>query len=242
MVPRINPFRVSLSRTVTFTGIDVRTDIGRLCAIQRQYPTAEFGLLAATSRQGIENRYPDLILLDQLAGRGLRLSLHVCGSLVRRTVQDGFSTLDPILLRHKGLFRRVQLNIANWDGVPERFTVDAPAFLDEVIIQQHPGKELLARRVATSSVPVSVLIDASGGIGLEADFSNPAYRIQKGHRTGFAGGINPGNAADRLRQIQSGNPDGDWWIDMENGVRTDDWFDLDKVEQTLEALTKTLQP
>lgn len=26
---------------------------------------------------------------------------------------------------------------------------------------------------------------------------------------------------------------GDFWIDMETGVRTDDWLDLDKVEKVL---------
>jgi hypothetical protein len=27
---------------------------------------------------------------------------------------------------------------------------------------------------------------------------------------------------------------GDFWIDMESGVRTDDWFDIDKVRRVLE--------
>ena len=68
------------------------------------------------------------------------------------------------------------------------------------------------------------LYDRSGGRGV------PPKRLPKWHESngfvGYAGGIGPGNVIDVLKGITAE----DFWIDMESGVRTDDWFDLDKVE------------
>lgn len=46
---------------------------------------------------------------------------------------------------------------------------------------------------------------------------------------GFAGGLNPENILERKEEIDI-LWEKDYWLDMESGVRTDDWFDLDKVE------------
>jgi hypothetical protein len=93
-------------------------------------------------------------------------------------------------------------------------------------------------------VPVHYLMDSSGGTGtLITDFSLPASA--KTLPVGYAGGLNPDNIAQifpqMVDQIVSLNtaPDQDtdpefntpiFWIDMESGVRTDDFFDLDKAE------------
>ena len=53
-------------------------------------------------------------------------------------------------------------------------------------------------------------------------------------KIGYAGGINPGNVADKLTFLMENEMVGDFWIDMESGVRTDDWFDIDKVRRVLE--------
>jgi phosphoribosylanthranilate isomerase len=66
-----------------------------------------------------------------------------------------------------------------------------------------------------------------GGLGIDTPISAPAY-ASKVH-LGFAGGINPDNVIDKMDEITS-LPVGRFWIDMESGVRTDDRFDLDKVE------------
>ena len=79
---------------------------------------------------------------------------------------------------------------------------------------------------------VSVLLDASGGQGIDTPIKvlpnagNP-------FKVGYAGGFNPENVADKLRYLLTNDEVGDFWIDMESGVRTDDWFDLDKVRRVL---------
>ena len=50
---------------------------------------------------------------------------------------------------------------------------------------------------------------------------------------GFAGGIGPANTQDVLNQVRAlMRP---YWIDMETGVRTDNAFDVAKVEAVLRA-------
>lgn len=44
---------------------------------------------------------------------------------------------------------------------------------------------------------------------------------------GYAGGINPDNVSKFLALIAHAD---NFYIDMESGVRTNGWFDLDKVE------------
>ena len=34
---------------------------------------------------------------------------------------------------------------------------------------------------------------------------------------------------------------GEFWIDMESGVRTDDWFDLDKVRRVLAICNEVIR-
>ena len=41
--------------------------------------------------------------------------------------------------------------------------------------------------------------------------------------------------AEKLTFLMENEQVGDFWIDMESGVRTDDWFDLDKVTKVLET-------
>ena len=79
---------------------------------------------------------------------------------------------------------------------------------------------------------VSVLLDASGGQGIDTPIK-VLPNADKPFKVGYAGGINPDNVADKLAYLIQHNEVGDFWIDMESGVRTDDWFDTDKVRRVL---------
>ena len=67
---------------ITFTGIDVKTDIQDLIDIQREFPIAEFGVLTSYHWYENGNRYLNPAFLSNLyAGNGeLNLALHICGS------------------------------------------------------------------------------------------------------------------------------------------------------------------
>ncbi len=134
----------------------------------------------------------------------------------------------------KRKIQRVQLNVACRLGCPERldYTSNRDA---EVIIQQRTGKTELFERslwAVGDEWPrkVSMLIDDSGGQGIDS----PINIYPSVYKIGYAGGINPDNVADKLTYLLENIHKGSFWIDMESGVRTDDWFDLDKVLQVLE--------
>ena len=75
---------------------------------------------------------------------------------------------------------------------------------------------------------ISVLLDASGGQGINTDIEI----LNLPNKVGYAGGINPDNVADKLTYLLD-NCTSPFWIDMESGVRTNDWFDVEKVKQVL---------
>lgn len=233
---------------VTFTGIDDRTDIDRLVDIQERYPFVEFGLLVSISRQGVEKRYPDLCLnniLSKLDGRKLNLSCHVCGGLARNaaTACKGIEStkfslreLDNYLGLRLPIFKRVQLNISTMRDLPETLYFNIPGTIRELIIQTNPVNGNFKQIVTIGDVETSYLADASGGRGIETDF----IPFQWSARTGYAGGLRPDNVLEKIQPLLSVRDSvdyrNDYWIDMESGVRTDDWFDLDKVEAVLKTL------
>ena len=47
--------------------------------------------------------------------------------------------------------------------------------------------------------------------------------------------MNANNILEKKEEIDILS-DYDYWLDMESGVRTDDWFDLDKVEAICKLL------
>ena len=230
---------------VTFTGIDARTDIGRLADIQKRYPFVEFGVLMSRSRQGKENRYPDLSLLERLEGLGLNLSCHVCGSLAREIILENQTrrfarysdaSLRDYLGRFISLFKRVQLNVAEAKDLPKDTLIWIPYGIEELIIQENPTKLHFRNITFMGNFEPAHLMDASGGRGKETDFIPCLWDA----RTGYAGGLNPENIIRQIQPLLRVKPSieykDDFWIDMESGVRTDDWFDLNKVESVLKTL------
>jgi hypothetical protein len=79
---------------ITFTGVDSRTDISELLRIRDKYPLVEFGVLLSEKWAENGNRYFNPDDFYKLTKLGLRLSGHLCGSLARGTVKDGFNRLE----------------------------------------------------------------------------------------------------------------------------------------------------
>jgi phosphoribosylanthranilate isomerase len=76
---------------------------------------------------------------------------------------------------------------------------------------------------------ISALLDSSGGRGIDTPLK---VRPSSG-KVGYAGGFNPDNVGEKLSFLLQNVRMGEFWIDMESGVRTDDWFDTNKVRQVL---------
>ena len=226
---------------ITFTGIDARTDVQELKTIQEQYPIVEFGVLTSYHWYENGNRYLDPELLGRLYGRGLKLALHVCGQAAHDAAGGLWNKINRLTAErlYQKLFGRVQLNVATRKDNPAHMASTPPnTNYAELIIQQQPGDTSLyenSRWLGKGNV--SMLLDASGGQGIDT----PVVPWTKGGKVGYAGGINPDNVADKLSYLLSHPDVGDFWIDVESGVRTDDWFDLDKVRRVLAICTEVMR-
>ena len=225
---------------VTFTGIDSRTDIGRLIDLQKKYPEAEFGVLFSETRNGKENRYPEFKpLMQELNSLNLNIAVHVCGRQVQKIIDNGGLSYDtPIdhdLIRFTGgCIKRIQLNGIKIDALKQP-NLTAPFGVD-FIIQQNTTKPSIIDALGRLTGRFSILVDNSGGLGVESRFD--PFKVQRNDclfRVGYAGGIGPDNVMRKLGEIALLRTN-DWWIDMESRVRTDDWFDLDKVQSVLEQM------
>lgn len=215
---------------ITFTGIDGKTDLVELWKLQQQYPIAEFGVLVAKNWRENGNRYFNPSYLTSLYSRGLHYSAHLCGSIARAAVRGDFGPFREWAGSYPHIFNRCQLNIATSKENPDSFELCEDAYLfDEIILQQKSvdGCDLYFN--SNTNKCVTVLLDASGGEGIDTPI-----RVLKGWKVGYAGGINADNVAEKLTFLMENEEVGDFWIDMESGVRTDDWFDIGKVRRVLE--------
>ena len=225
---------------ITFTGIDAKTDIKALQEIQEQYPIAEFGVLTSYYWYENGNRYLDPQLLCNLQGTKLNLALHVCGHAAHDAVEGKWHMIRNHTLDYLWLFNRVQLNVANRTDNPRWISSLRPHA--ELIIQQRPDNTTLYeenKHLGDDDIigSVSMLLDASGGLGIDT----PIVLYPSNDKIGYAGGINEGNVATKLDYLLRNVRTGDFWIDMESGVRTDDWFDLDKVRRVLAICNEVIK-
>lgn len=228
---------------ITFTGIDERTDFDMLCAIQKKHPLVEWGVLASYNWKENGFRYPRPGFLDWYRGKGLNLSLHCCGRVAHYGALGGWDRINEELLHgNLDLFQRAQLNVANREFNPPYVSCRLGP-LSEVIIQQRSVEDMSLYKATVEKNSdkhhnFSVLLDASGGRGIDTPIYIPTGL--EGVKIGFAGGINPDNVKEKLQYILKQPNVGDFWIDMESGVRTDDWFDIGKVLDVLRNCTEAL--
>lgn len=216
---------------ITFTGIGTDTDFKALREIQNEFPHIEWGVLMSRNWEKNGPRYfnPDRLYDLKFMELNLNLSCHVCGSVAREALKNNWEPMKQLTHYHYDIFQRCQLNIGSTDPTPKTPFLRKPLFLKELIIQQKSENDLLAFDTIIDRSNMSVLLDASGGRGIDTPFK-PFHRL--GLKVGYAGGLTPNNVGDKLYHLLR-EVDGDFWIDMESGVRTDEQFDLLKVNKVL---------
>lgn len=207
---------------IAFTGVDLATVIDDLRALSARYPI-EWGLLIDAAQEQLP-LFPDAVTRQALlSAGGLRFAAHVCGDEARRIVDAP----ETATLELAG-FSRVQVN--------HSFAGSSAAEVENAVrFGRRRGLRamLQCKGAFPDDARLDWLFDTSFGRG-----AAPSVwpRLPTGGPfCGFSGGINPGNVADVLKAIDA--EDGAlYWIDMESGVRTDGWFDLDKCEAVLKAV------
>lgn len=215
---------------ITFTGIDAYTDIKELCQIQKEYPLAEFGVLLTDDWENNGYRYADpKILLPTLADKGLNLSCHLCGKIAREAVMNNFSSVFELCGDYFRIFKRCQLNVSKNKKNPTKLNLDIPDTLDEIIIQQHSADNCDLYLNSLPNDKLSVLLDASGGRGVNTNIQV----LDSPLKIGYAGGISPDNVLEKVKYLEDQNEVRNYWIDMETHVRTNNKLDLNKVKTVL---------
>jgi len=224
---------------ITFTGIDSRTDATLLVKIQKEFPIAEFGILTSYHWYENGNRYLDPRLIRKFLGKGLNLSLHICGSAAHDAALGDYGDIRHLTYGTYGYIPRIQLNISERKDNPK--VVSSTPYGHEIIIQQRDINNLelfssTQEKWREYCGSLSILLDASGGRGIDT----PLTVLPLTNKVGYAGGFNPDNVSEKLSYLLANHTTGNFWIDMESGVRTDDWFDLDKVVDVLKKCSKCL--
>ena len=223
---------------VTFTGIDERTDMRRVKELQRRYPFAEFGILLSYDWKENGRRFPDPEILSRLDKTGLSLSAHFCGQAATDIVIGKRFMVRELCRPYLRLFRRCQLNLRA-NGLFSNLRKLPPIpYINEVIVQMHTPE--LCEQFLTGERPrhLAFLLDASGGAGIDTPIR---ILTSPGAHIGYAGGIGPDNVEGKLRTLLEYDSKEKFWIDMETRVRTEEWLDLDKVEQVLVICERLLK-
>lgn len=214
---------------ITFTGIGVDTDLKELKAIQDEYPFVEWGVLISKNWQENGPRFFDPSQLHILRYSGLNLSCHLCGFIAREVAKDNWEPTFEVTRGMFGIFQRCQVNISMEKPTMETQYMRPPTDLEELIIQQKSAMHMTMFNTIKNRTKMSVLLDASGGRGIDASIQ--PLNI-KGLKVGYAGGMRPENVREKLTYLLR-NVEGEFWIDMESGVRTNDRFDIGKVMRVL---------
>jgi hypothetical protein len=217
---------------ISITGADDKVDIGELIRLSRAFPLVEWAILYYPSRTGA-NRNPSAEWRREFLARCdfANKAAHLCETAVPSFAEEGFE-FAPELRQ----FGRIQLNFTRERLMQHRLVQLLSRVSEEKgtqFITQENEKNPGVSGLFSPNRHHQILFDASAGHGV-----SPAQwpGTIPGKFCGYAGGLAPDNVAAELERIERAAGTAPFWIDMESGVRTDNEFDLHKVEQVLETV------
>ena len=204
---------------VGFAGIDENTNLGKAIELAEKFPVAWGILISETNNT---SRYPSMEFCEEVIKNLPYTMVHFCGSISREINKTGI--VPEKLIPKSGA---IQLNLRD-----EEYALKN---LEDVC--EYTGLPVIRQSRDTDRFPelpesIHALFDPSGGRGISID----NYPIStKYHAVGYAGGFKPGNCHDFVQKCASVY----YWIDMESGVRTNDWLDLDKCQAVCDEIYPT---
>lgn len=220
---------------VTVTGADDSVNHDEILQISKKFPFVEFGILLRASEPSL--RYPSYEWIKKLFdlwqdNPEINVSGHICGSLVRDICKGNWSIFqDPRFSEVSPMFSRFQLNFS-----PYVNGINIPDFLQgmdreelyfkQIIFQLKDINEPILIEAKKEDFDVVPIFDISGGRGI-----SPENWPYSNELCGYAGGLNPNNVSQEIVKISKVSNEA--WIDAESGLRTNNEFDLSKVEYFL---------
>jgi hypothetical protein len=218
-------------RYVTLTGADDGVEISNLVELSNEYSYVEWGILFSKSKVG-ESRYPSINWRNNLLNySGMNLAAHLCGGYIADIFNGNFSfSRDPLFSK----FSRIQLNLGNKveEALNSREFFEAIKDCGKTIMLGGDYTDIKSDYINEYVVP---LFDISGGRGLPGVWKTPYVVNEKKIFCGYAGGLGVDNIEKELNNISNIN-NGDFWIDMESSLRSNDLFDLNKCKVILEKV------
>ena len=208
---------------ITFTGADCSAMTPELKALSDLYPI-EWGVLIDPEQE--ENTlFPTIEERLKIQSAGLRLSAHICGKPAAEIVNGQ----HPDYLQLSG-FSRLQINHGR-EGSDEQQIKNAHQFA--VNMGMRPA--LQCQGEFPDEPRADWLYDVSFGLG-----HRPTQWPQLSNSStfcGYSGGISP----DTVNNIMAALPltqvnDKNYWIDMESGVRTNGYLDIEKCKQVCQLV------
>lgn len=212
--------------TITLTGLDERTSVGDAHHLLAS-PFVEVAFLLTASPEG-RNRYPSLGWLERMTIEAAgRCAVHVCGRGARAMLMD--RRLAGVLAPAS----RIQVNGLLTPGELDQICALYP---DHTIIAQY--NETNSGALHARAENRAYLVDGSGGRGIApASWVRPDVRAH----VGFAGGLSAETMPEQLDAIVAASAGNPFWVDLENKLRTDDWFDVAKAVATVNAFEGWLE-
>lgn len=204
---------------VAFTGVDRLDLLPGMRDLSRRYPI-EWGILVKDEEAGNTLFPAGAIRAALLQADGLRFAAHVCGETARAIASGGESGFDP------AGFTRIQVN-HGFSGSSAAQIAHVRAYGERI------GRRMVLQTLGAFPEDASVdwLYDVSFGTG-KAPGAWPLLP-ESGGFCGYSGGLGPATIARAVAEIGAGAP---YWLDMESGIRTGGWLDLDKCAAVCAAL------
>lgn len=226
---------------LTLTGIDERTDVSWIDKMNTKFrlPSSgrsglEFGILLSPKDQA-SPRYASMQTITRFSPLYPHtIAYHLCGGYARMVLSPNWTDLCSLV--NFDLINRVQVNTKD-DSAEAILTLQQfSAHIGKPVIMQWRGDHF------PYIANLSLLQDNSGGRGvLETNWISRHYTslLVRPQPVGYAGGLGPDNIREELPRIVNASK-GNFWIDCESSLRTDDWFDQDKAEAMATAVWETL--
>lgn len=231
---------------ISFVGVDAKTDLQELKNLADQSAVKlEFGILYSESKKN--NRYPDQETINNFVStcsNSLKydISLHLCGTSVNKFLNNDRTFMDSMFGENR--FDAVQLNFSlkSEKDIPNivknAFSSAWFSRIPDIIFQANKSKNKLVEYILNGDfynegANIRLLYDGSGGFGrtiskIDKPFNN--------FYTGYAGGINPDTINDIARAVELASGNVPVYLDMESGVRENDWFSIEKCKKIIECI------
>lgn len=207
---------------ITLTGADEDVSYDYMQDLYKRFPMIEFGILLSEN-SGLKPRYPSTQWIENLPDN-LPLSLHICGNTFPSPKESSSKK-----------FRRIQINtdlsVADDDNLNDFLDIINKYFNHKLIFQYNEDNKSFLERLFLKTNNFHILYDSSLGKGkFIGDILPPPFHDVY---TGYAGGINPDNILDIVKQIIKIDVGVAVYLDIESGIRTNNKWDNDKVERIL---------